>query len=191
MKQKTADKLRRVKGHGLFCVIVCAIPVGEYHFAIVNGFYPVIWDGNPVGVTAQIFQNLLRTGKRLFRIDDPVFFPCTFQETAAVCRNNKRIYPALYPGTVLLFEFPGQWLYTDQKRIIALDPSPLVKGQNTGGNQAVDVKMINQSLGPGMQNSNDARPAFEFPLRISGKNEQGLLYRRKEKDIGSSLLLAQ
>ena len=44
----------------------------------------------------------------------------------------------------------------------------------------MDMKMIDQGLAPSVEDGQDAGPAFQFPLRIGGKDEQGLLDRCKQ-----------
>ena len=55
---------------------LCAIPIrivtpAERYFPVLEGYDPVIADGDPVGVLRQIRQNLLRPAEWSLRVADP------------------------------------------------------------------------------------------------------------------------
>jgi hypothetical protein len=64
---------------------VCSatVLVAEDYLALADGLDPVVGDGDPVRISAKIVQHLLRVGKRLFRIDDPLLLPGLLKLLAA------------------------------------------------------------------------------------------------------------
>ena len=94
MEKKTPDELHGVQGHGFDRIVVGPVPVGEGHPAVVYGFDPMIADGDSVGVAAQVGQDLLRPGKRLFGIYDPLFFPGLIQQGFRVFREIFQLFQA-------------------------------------------------------------------------------------------------
>jgi len=62
-----------------------------------------------------------------------------------------------------------------------MDPSVFVKSQNSGRYQAVQVKMIHQSLRPGVEHRDKADPARKTPLPVFGKSGEDLIDRFEQK----------
>lgn len=75
MEQKPTNELRCRQIHGFAEVGIISILVGKNDAMVFNGFNPVVGDGNPVGIPAKVSEDLFRSGKRFFSIDDPIFIP--------------------------------------------------------------------------------------------------------------------
>lgn len=73
MQQKSTDELHGIKCHLLFLVLIAAIKVGKCYFPFMDRNDPVVGNGNPVGVAAEICQHLVRCGKRPLGKNDPFF----------------------------------------------------------------------------------------------------------------------
>ena len=56
-------------------VAVSSVSIGIGNVAIVNIDNPLIRYSYSVGIPADVLKHLLRTGKRFFTIDNPVFLP--------------------------------------------------------------------------------------------------------------------
>ena len=52
--------------------------VGKGNFAVFDRLDPVVGDGNPVGISSEVFQYLRRAGEWLLGVDDPVFLMESF-----------------------------------------------------------------------------------------------------------------
>ena len=106
MEQKTPDELVCFKCHEFPRVIVFAIFVGECDPAVVDVDDAVVGYGDSMRIAPEIVENLLRAGKRLFGIDDPVFFPQFLQkpgESLAVCEvSSSSVEDDLALGICLL-----------------------------------------------------------------------------------------
>ena len=63
-------------------------------------------------------------------------------------------------------------------------PFVFCKGKRAGGDQAVDMEMVDERLWPGMQNADESQSAFKSPLRIFSKGLKGLIDSGKQ-DIQS------
>jgi len=74
MQQEAADKLFRRYGHlsALLPILGPVLLVLESDLAVIHILYPVIADGDAMGVAAQIIDDLLGTAKGRLGIDDPL-----------------------------------------------------------------------------------------------------------------------
>jgi len=70
MHEEPADKLMGIEGHELDFVVVFIIPLLEGNPAILNFNNPVVGDGNPVGILAEVLKDLLRPGKGRFAVKE-------------------------------------------------------------------------------------------------------------------------
>ena len=71
-----------------------------------------------------------------------------------------------------------------------MNPAQAVLGQDAGGNEAMDVEMIQQLLVPGVQHSQKAELAAEAVSRVAAELTQGLGYGL-EQDSQDYRLVAQ
>lgn len=71
MLAKPPEELSTFKGH-YFLLIVAVIAVTEEHPLVIDIKYPVVADGNLVGVSAKVLNHLFGSGKRLLGVDNPV-----------------------------------------------------------------------------------------------------------------------
>ena len=52
---------------------MCVVFVGEGNFSVGGGFYPVVRDGYPMGVPAEVFDNSCGILEWPLGVDNPVF----------------------------------------------------------------------------------------------------------------------
>jgi hypothetical protein len=69
-------------------------------------------------------------------------------------------------------------------------PALFCEGKSPGGNQAVQMEMIDKCLRPCMQNADESKPAFKSPLRIFGKGLKGLIDSGKQ-DVQGCFFVGQ
>src|SRR5215470_1290297 len=81
MQQEPSDELLRSHRHDLEPVAVAPIMPPEYHLPIPQGHQPVIAEGDPVRIAAEIREDVLCRGKRRLGIDDPRLLPQRREET--------------------------------------------------------------------------------------------------------------
>ena len=72
VQQETSDELVGIHSKEFDLVVVGSVLVGEGHLAVVDREDAVIGDSDPMGVAAEIAEELFRTGERRLCIDDPV-----------------------------------------------------------------------------------------------------------------------
>jgi hypothetical protein len=74
MQEKSAYELLYGGGHDPFSPDLVVVSCTERDVSIGEAHEPMIGNGNPVSVAAEIVINLLRPAKRLLTVDNP-FFP--------------------------------------------------------------------------------------------------------------------
>jgi len=72
MLLEAPDELVFAKGHQL-TLVVAVVPVPESDLVMINRADPVVGDGRTVGIAPKIADHLLRSAKRSFGIDLPLF----------------------------------------------------------------------------------------------------------------------
>ena len=74
VKAEAAQKLCQREGHrpDLALVGIVLVAEGDRPVLTVQSLQAAVGDGDPVGVTAQIREDRLRTGKGPFGVDDPL-----------------------------------------------------------------------------------------------------------------------
>lgn len=77
VSQKAADEFRRGEGQrvGRLRRVGSVILVGEAHLVGLDVAHAIVGDGDPMRVSADIVEDLLRAGDGPFGIDDPVGVP--------------------------------------------------------------------------------------------------------------------
>src|SRR6516164_8577995 len=71
VQEESPDELICREGHGLLLIVVAIISPGEFHLAAFDVEDPMIGDGHPVGIAADVVDHLLWSGEGRFRVDDP------------------------------------------------------------------------------------------------------------------------
>src|SRR5216683_3847374 len=71
VEQKSPDELVRREGHGFLLIVVAVVSPFKFHLAIFDGDDPMIGNGHPVRVSADIVHHLLWPGERWLGVDDP------------------------------------------------------------------------------------------------------------------------
>ena len=72
MEKEPSDELVGIKGKERDLVVVGSVLVGESHVTVVERDDAVIGESDSMGVTAEVTEELLRTGEGGLGIDDPV-----------------------------------------------------------------------------------------------------------------------
>jgi len=72
MHQEAPQEFVRGQGHHFLPVLVLIVLISESDVSLFQFFQPVIGDGNPVRVAAQVIQNPFRTAEGRLGINDPL-----------------------------------------------------------------------------------------------------------------------
>jgi hypothetical protein len=94
MQQKPPDKFSGFHGHDLCFVVIGVIAPPKGDFVVLHFHDPVIADRDPMGVSAEIIQNVLGMLERLFAVDDPVFLIQVGNQGIEGPRRRKMAYGA-------------------------------------------------------------------------------------------------
>ena len=181
VKEKATDKFHCRQFHGAGAVIVTSVFVGEDHPIVVDGLDAVIGNRDFMCISTQVRENLFRAGEGLFGIDDPLLLPGLGRQGGVVAWQGEVGGLLLDTGEVSLLHLFCQGIDLKQEVVSARYPPTAIEGEHPGWNEAMDMKMIDQGLAPGMENGQQARLAFKAPFRIGGKGQDRVPYRRKQK----------
>src|ERR1700712_162990 len=81
MDQEAANELISIQGHDLLAVAIPIIFPAEPDLAVVHGHQAVVGDGDAMGISPDIVEDLRRPGERPLRVDNPIGFPGRRQVT--------------------------------------------------------------------------------------------------------------
>lgn len=72
MKEKATQKLVYRNGHESLPVFVRRVAPAEGDFVVRKGYQPLIGNGDPVRVSAEIAKDMFRAAERSFAVNNPV-----------------------------------------------------------------------------------------------------------------------
>jgi len=81
MEQESSHKFSRFKHHHLALIIIGIISVFEMDSVIFHLDKPMVRDSNAMGISSEIIEDLLRTGKGFFGVHHPTFSGGLTEET--------------------------------------------------------------------------------------------------------------
>ena len=80
MLEEPAKELFARESHGSLFVVIRIILPAEADLGFGNGENPMVGDGDAMGITSQVLQDMVRPAKRRLRIDDPIVLKQGAQE---------------------------------------------------------------------------------------------------------------
>ena len=143
---------------------------------------PVVGDGDPVRVAGQILENMLWATERWLGIDDPVLAKQGTEKGAEGFVLRQWFEPAgqaelapsegaLEAGDELAAKHAAEDLHWQEEGIAWMDPALVVGRQTAGGDHAVDVRMMQEILPPGVEHAEKADVGAEM-FGIGGDLQQ-------------------
>jgi hypothetical protein len=201
MKQKVAQEFLCGHCHIALHVSVCTVSPGECNISTLKRDQTMVGNGHSMGVAAEIFENMFRTAKWPFTVYYPVFTLEIANEGIKRLRIRKMLQLAvkadfafgesLLEGVLNLSakSFPERLLR--QKVLMARirrHPALMIKRQSTGRNDAVNMRMMLQSLGPGMEHAEEADLSSQ-EFGISGDFDQRFSAEAKQHRVDELLVL--
>ena len=174
MLKETADKLFVGEDDLPFGITGFLSPCRENDFFFCNREDPAVGDGDPVSVTAKVFDGIAKAVKSLFDVRAPVFpikvvFECLpdagILQGAEGGRKNK--LPLLVAGVQegKIFSLKLIPEYSDRdKKFGGGFTDPAARGKASAGDDAVHMDMVIQFLVPGMEDLDDPRLGAEIFL---------------------------
>src|SRR5579885_232014 len=166
MQEESAQKLRSQEGHLALLAAMRIILPPECYVLAVKGQEPVVGNGHPMRVPAQVTEDLHRAAKGRLRIDHPILPVQSPEELAELpgirqggCRPCATEFlasiEALQPSAELAAKNPAQDLHGQEERIPWAHPAVVIRRQPASRNHAVYMGVQQQVLPPGMQNADE------------------------------------
>src|SRR3954447_3878917 len=154
-------------------------------------------DGDPMSVAAEIGQHLSRSAEGLLGVDDPVDPPQGDEMARGpvgigeTCKAAEEAQPSCGKGGgEALEEQPseqtGERLHGEEEVSLAVDPTRCVHRQSAARDDAVKVRMMGESLPPGVKHRDGADLGAEA-TRIGGKHRQGLRGGLEQDGVDAAL----
>ena len=175
------------------------ISPAEGDVAIREGDKSVVGDGDAVGVSAEIAQRVFRSTEGRLGVDDPVM---TEQEPEPGCKGLRfskwREVAAKLEGAFveggsksgdeLAAEDTAEYLDGEKEGATSGYPTGMIRSETAGGQHAVDMRMMLQSLVPGMEHAEEADLGSKVP-GIACDLQQSFGAGVKQQVVDQSLVL--
>lgn len=165
VKEKSPEELVGVKGHVFELVALGSVAPSERNLVVVDRLDTVVGEGNAVCVATEVAQNLFGTGKRWLAVDDPVVARSATKTSVAVGTGpteRARVESLFELLEELASEDPGEDTDKEQESGFGRDPSVVVSGaESPTGNDAVEVRVEVEGLGPCMEDRREADAGAE------------------------------
>lgn len=182
MHQIAPDEFRVIQRDPASGVTRLHAPGGKSDRILGKGKYPVVGNGDLMGVASEILNGIAKAVKGLLDVRTPVFFiepVFPFPEAAAILKmdaGGRKDKGTVFMETgkacqVFPFELVPEDLDRD-KESAGRKADLTVPGQASGGNDAVHMDMVIQFLVPGMEDLYDAGGGAEI-FFIGGQLKQG------------------
>jgi len=161
MDNKTANEFIRGERHYFYLGFVLVVFPSKGHFSVLDVEDAMIGNGNPVGITAEIFKHRFWTGKWGLGINDPfVFAQGMAQGLKVVARRGAElaVFPkARQPAKILLPKDAGERFDGEQPLAMGASFESLsVATQGTARDNAMEMDVMLKALTPGVENGAEA-----------------------------------
>jgi len=167
MQEKAPNELLRIEGHHFLFVGVFVIVPAEGDFAIHKADQPMIGDCDTMRIAAQIIEDLIRAAEGRFGIDDPFGFAAALKKVLELFRIVeflKRSVKRQFPGGKGFSEVveeksaekTGEDAYRQEEAFPGRNPSLTVRRKAAAWNHAMEMRVKEQILPPGVKYSEKA-----------------------------------
>jgi hypothetical protein len=164
VQQKAPNELLRIEGHHFLFVGVFVIAPAEGDFAVHKADQPMIGDCDTMRVAAQIIEDLIRASEGRFGIDNPFRFAAAlkkvlklFRSVEFLKRSVKRQFPSGESFSEVVeekaAEKTGEDAYRQEEAFPRRNPSLTVGGKAAAWNYAMEVRVKEQILPPGVKHN--------------------------------------
>ena len=173
VKQEAADELLGVERLGFEPILIPSVPVSESDLTVFRAEDAVVGDSYPVGVAAQVIEDLLRGSKGFFRIDDPVCvaelrsWGLEFALSDGLAHQVEELTP----------EDSAQGLDPKQEVFSGFNPATVIEGESACGDEAVEVEVVFKELIPCVKDSDET---YSSPQVCVAELQQGFTDRLKQ-----------
>lgn len=189
--QKAPDEVQAAQGSGLCAAAVSAILETESDLAIVVGDDAFVADGDSVGVSAEVAQDLFGSGHGGLGVDDEFLNGRATEQKAT--RGLRDAQTALGEGDFKrLEELPskddGEFPDREKESRSGRDPLSPIEAQSSTGRDAVDVWEIPELLIPRVENGDEAGCGSEV---TATHLDHGLRCGLEQEGVGDGRIAAE
>lgn len=167
MEEESSDEFSGRERYGSFTAGVAVVACQEGDLTIIHLHKAVVGDGHLVRVESEVSEDLFRSAKGLFGIDDPfdageflheALKGSGIEKMSAARVESEPLGVECLPEEVDEFssEFSGKCAHGDEKVVSSLDPSGLGLIQAAARGHNVEVGMELKLLVPGVQNGGES-----------------------------------
>jgi hypothetical protein len=182
VKQEAADEVWCGQGERPARVVAPAVAVAKGDLAVLVGQDALVADGDAMGVAPEVTQQLCRAGHGSLAVDDPFLGGSLSQQVLPeVWSDGCRflLQGAFEELEQLASEHPGEDAHRDQKARACGDPAILRSVEAATGDDAMEVGVKEEGLGPGMQHGDRARRRSEPALAHGMERPDGRLEEQR------------
>jgi hypothetical protein len=186
VEQETLDEGRRINVEDLLCVSSPSVAIAKGHTTVVKSHQTLVADGNAVSVAAKVPKHLGGAGHGCFGVDDPILGRSLLQKgTSERGADSGR---SCFEGVIealkqLASEDFGQHAHWHEETRAGRNPVVAPGVEATTRDDAVDVWMKGQGLGPGVKNGDRTRGGAQPTLADSMEGRKGGL---EQQPVGPS-----
>src|SRR5574341_2296087 len=147
-------------------VAAAPIAIAKGHRAVFERHQALVADGDAMGVATEVAQDLLRSRHGRLAVDDPLLGGRLLQQAPAQgwTRYGRVRGELAFEGLEqLAAEDAREGPHRHQEARASTDPALLQRIQAAAGDDAVEVGMEAQRLGPGVQHGDGARYGSQPP----------------------------
>lgn len=184
VKKEAANELVGLELHGLCRAALAVILPREGDMIVVEGDEAAVGDRDPMGIAAEISQDLGGPAERLLGVDDPIDAPRRSDaggEGRGLGQGGeiaKEVQGSGAEGSCQALkesasEQLGEWFDGQEKVRSAGDPARAIRQETATWYDTVQVGMMRQRLPPGVQHGDAANLGAE-PTRIGGERDHCL-----------------
>jgi hypothetical protein len=175
VEQEAAQELLDRQGHQALLVAVRRVSPAEGNLSALEGDEAVIGDRHAVGIAAEVTENMFGTTEGRLAVDHPVLTEeRTEKSSESLGFREKLEVPveaqltvvegAFESGDKLATEDSAQHLDGQKEAIARGDPAPVIGGETTGRDHAMDMGMMFQLLIPTVEHAEEA----DFGAQMAG-----------------------
>jgi hypothetical protein len=174
MEQEATQELMRRYRHDLLLVAVRIVSPAESNVPIVAGDETMVRDGDAVGVSSQVAEDVFWAAEGWLGVDHPVSGEQSAQEAAEVFGRSDLLQRAVELKPVVpeelsecLSELPAEYAAEchdwQEEAVRTTYPPGTVRAQTTRGNDVMHMRVVFQALTPCMQHTQEADLGAKVP----------------------------
>ncbi len=167
MQQEAADQLRCIQGHDFLTRVVAVILPAKADFAINEVDQSIVGDGNPMRVATEILEDVLGSAKWWLGEYHPLSLPHRSQilgEGTGSLKRFKRVEEAQEAGVKGALQLrqkqpakqPREYAHRQEEPRAAGEPVFAIGTQAAARNHAMQMRVMEQILAPGMKDGDEA-----------------------------------